>query len=342
MMKSVFFFWSIAAVALLSTLVPRQSSAQVLQVGDKLPQQVWTQIPNVSGKRLVILDFWNTYCGSCMAAFPKLDSLQEQFAADIGIVLVNSRESKETVINRLTVMNKRRLTSGDTIAYPTTLSSIYADTILSGYFPHRFVPHHVWLNQEGTVLAIANANYTNKKYIKDFLDGGIINKISKNDFELDGFDPIRDPLFRLGHPNLRSVFSSGLLPFQTGLGSGNSWFTDTVNNVYRRAWRNYTPLDLYKRALSYLSVSAELINELDQSTLFDRPINEWEVESWRESHLYTYEITIPIDVKHELGMKMIHDLNGYFEVLYGIRADFQVGSLPKSHKILVIHDVKKR
>ncbi|MBK8087718.1 MAG: redoxin domain-containing protein [Chitinophagaceae bacterium] len=47
--------------------------------------------------KLLILDFWNTTCISCIKAFPKLDSIQKLFGNRVQIVLVN-RESKDSTI----------------------------------------------------------------------------------------------------------------------------------------------------------------------------------------------------------------------------------------------------
>ncbi|WP_372490048.1 TlpA family protein disulfide reductase [Chitinophaga sedimenti] len=45
--------------------------------------------------KIVILDFWNTYCGACIKQFPKMDSIQEKYKDDLKIVLIDSKASED-------------------------------------------------------------------------------------------------------------------------------------------------------------------------------------------------------------------------------------------------------
>src|SRR5688572_7574854 len=59
-----------------------------LQVGNKMPDiPLGVVINNKTGKtrfsefkgKLLILDFWDTYCSSCIEGFPKMVQLQKEF-----------------------------------------------------------------------------------------------------------------------------------------------------------------------------------------------------------------------------------------------------------------------
>jgi len=62
----------------------------------KVEVEKWlTDAPKMDGK-VVLIDFWATWCGPCKAAIPKLSAWQEQFKDDL-VVLSVSDESSETV-----------------------------------------------------------------------------------------------------------------------------------------------------------------------------------------------------------------------------------------------------
>lgn len=78
------------------------SAQQVLTIGDPVPDSRFTTVLNHSSQtaklsdfkgRLVILDFWSTRCGSCLHAFPKMDSLQKAFCNNLKVLLVNNRST---------------------------------------------------------------------------------------------------------------------------------------------------------------------------------------------------------------------------------------------------------
>lgn len=58
------------------------------KVKSLLQQSRWLTKADTSNK-FILLDFWTTWCGPCIAAFPKLDSLQQQYASRLQIVALS-------------------------------------------------------------------------------------------------------------------------------------------------------------------------------------------------------------------------------------------------------------
>jgi peroxiredoxin len=72
------------------------SSSDKAEVGKKAPDVAAAYVTGEGPKSLadakgkvVILDFWGTYCGPCKASFPKYQELLDQFGKDLAIIAVS-------------------------------------------------------------------------------------------------------------------------------------------------------------------------------------------------------------------------------------------------------------
>src|SRR5689334_2414491 len=125
----------LALFFLSSTVLARQP----WQVGDTVPVSVFS-LTNGSGgtirlpyeyKKLILLDFWATNCMSCIASFPKMEKLQEQFKEDNQILLINPETADST----------RRFLSGSRFyGKKPSLPMISGSFLLRALIPFDFVP----------------------------------------------------------------------------------------------------------------------------------------------------------------------------------------------------------
>jgi thiol-disulfide isomerase/thioredoxin len=53
-------------------------------------------LPQHRGK-VVVLDFWASWCGPCRRSMPALDNLQQRFSSDLVLLAINMEESEDTV-----------------------------------------------------------------------------------------------------------------------------------------------------------------------------------------------------------------------------------------------------
>lgn len=111
--------------------------------------------------KIVILDFWATWCGSCIANFSKLEDLQKEFGDDIQIILVNSGETKEKVHDFL---DKRKLDQQE-IELPVAMGS----EELKALFPYKFLPHYVWIDSAGKFIATTSTSFVEYDVIEKIL-----------------------------------------------------------------------------------------------------------------------------------------------------------------------------
>src|ERR1700748_3257894 len=83
-----------------------------LSSSDKVPDIAFTNKINFGNnsnlygikKRLIILDFWNSSCSSCIDLFPHMQVLQKKFGDQVEIILVNGK-SKLYHDDRNKIMN---------------------------------------------------------------------------------------------------------------------------------------------------------------------------------------------------------------------------------------------
>lgn len=152
-------------------------SIATLRVGDQLPEDFWKtkhQIYNgqdltnqdlseYKGK-LLILDFWATWCGSCISNLPKLSKLQLDFTGKMKVILVNCFNTRDNEKKISAFYVKRK----DLLSAPQ-LPTVINDRSLLQMFPHRIIPHYVWIDANGTVAAITNSQYINAYQIEQML-----------------------------------------------------------------------------------------------------------------------------------------------------------------------------
>lgn len=167
---------------------PRQDSGadgqikiQSLRVGEKVPEEIWQLPLNVEnhpeGKsvvtlndykgKLILLDFWATWCKSCIEGFPKLNRIKEKFGDDIEILLVNCKQTKDSLENVKRFFERYEANFSSTPKFP----SLVSDTIFQQLFPHVMIPQHAWISPEGNYIASTSITGANFNTISALLKG---------------------------------------------------------------------------------------------------------------------------------------------------------------------------
>jgi len=164
-------------IGLLAMLLPILSAAQIQQkniepfyIGDRIPDLPLKGIINFKdstatlssfGDKLLILDFWNIHCTSCIQIFPLEDSLQGMFPEDVQFILVtnDSRQKVEQFFQKYNAVQKKQL----------GLPVIIEDRLLSSLFRFRYIPHYVWIAPNGLIIAESSDYFITKENIANTL-----------------------------------------------------------------------------------------------------------------------------------------------------------------------------
>ena len=109
------------------------------------------------GKSLVMLNFWEPWCGPCVSEMPDLQKISEEYA-DKGLLIVGVYS---------TVSGTQDIVDSLGISYPVILNCTAFDQFVTGY-----VPTTVFVDAEGNVLSepiVGSRNYEGWKEIIDSL-----------------------------------------------------------------------------------------------------------------------------------------------------------------------------
>lgn len=214
--------WVWTVVLLPSTQTIAQEKPKRLYIGDKVPDIEFKGMYNYPRKtaklsdfkgKAVILDFWNKGCSSCIAYFPKMQRLQEEFKHDIVVLLVNDAPEQTWE-----ALNPRFRTSA--ILRSTKLPMVLGDENYkydTGLFPHYAVPYHVWIDKNGIIRATTSAEEATRENIGKFIKGEQLDVIK----EMHVFGKIRDD-------------KTGWLSYENGLFINNLLYYRSDNFNYRK------------------------------------------------------------------------------------------------------------
>ncbi|HTL09816.1 MAG TPA: TlpA family protein disulfide reductase [Chitinophagaceae bacterium] len=314
-------------VSINAALAQAENNAGVIRpltVGDTLPTAVWARLKNhppakkdsnaFHGK-LLLIDFWATWCGACIAAFPKLAHLQNEFADSLRILLVT--EEPAAVVEQF---NQRRAKAG---LGAFSLQGITGDTILSRLFPHTYIPHTVWINESGVVKAITESGEVNAVNLRAMMRGIKVPMATKDDAARDlSFDPTK-PLFLAGnggdtvHPIWYAVWSGQVNQVQGALAlmrndSSGGFIQITnagINTMVRLAYA-----DNPAQFEDMLPAQRVQFSVRDSSRWFPR----FSGTRLLSGHLYNYNLVTPPLPDARVRKCMQHDLQRFA----GVRASW--------------------
>jgi len=294
--------------------------------GDKLPAATLLQLrkgnaatfkqPVFNGK-LLILDFWATWCGNCIKKFPLLDSMQQANPSTLQVILVNTAGSGDTRIKVARLFT--RLNAGR--SHPLQLPVILQDSILTKNFPHRLLPHYVWLDAGGKVLAITDEEAITANNIAAAIYGHLPALPVKED--LENFDAGK-PLFSDGNGGSAGAIKSrsSFAGYLAGLPSSSR--VNTINTSTHLLYTNMPAVQLLGYAYrTTISKNRLRISVADSAGLYPYDKDE----SWQKANSFTYELITPAG-KNNAFMYMQQDLQRYL----GLAA--KTDSLPTACYIL--------
>jgi len=169
----------------LSAQTPRKDSGanglnnlQALVVGQKVPEEFWKkeyliynngdttrQTMEAFRGKLLVLDFWATWCAICLGQMKEKEELFSRFSNKANLVFVNPDQTKDTYKTILR-MNDKLAASSST----GNFQSIIEDDYLQQLFPNRIYPRYVWIGPRGDLIALTIALSVTEGHMTDMLN----------------------------------------------------------------------------------------------------------------------------------------------------------------------------
>lgn len=113
-----------------------------------------------------ILDFWASWCGSCIKSLPHADSLLKANGQALGIVLVNS-SARDRDAEKLARFVGSFLKDHSGFSVPF----IAQNGLFSRYFKINRLPCYVWVGSDGRIKAVSGYGTLNEQNVRRFLAG---------------------------------------------------------------------------------------------------------------------------------------------------------------------------
>lgn len=284
--------------------------SQPLSISDKLPGINIGSIINypvseirssdLKGK-MVVLDFFATWCASCIQALPHLDSLQQQFGDKLQVLVVTYEPA-----GKVEALRKK-----NELVRSMQLPFVTSDSVFQKLFPHKLIPHEVWIDTAGIIRAITAERELTAANISAMIAGKqLMLPLKKDVMDFDYQKPLL--LDGNGGNETNLLYRSSLIKHLDGMSSAEGVTYSSDSSSKRFFYINRSSQILYLAATDFTDCPDRLILEIKDPRRF---INrEDERNSW------CYEVTVPVAVPEiKVRQWMLQDLNRYF----GLQGHFE-------------------
>ncbi|MFM9911697.1 MAG: TIGR03435 family protein [Chitinophagaceae bacterium] len=283
-------------MALSCMLIAEIGITQQLTIGDKVPDLNFPDcivpnnnkmiVKNISlsnfKNKIILLDFWATWCGPCISAMKKYESFQKKYKDKLQIIAITHESVK-----RIQKFSENRPTS--------LLIAIDSSETLRKYFMYRTIPHVILIDGNGIIRAITHSDEITEQVIEKISKGESISlsyKKDNTDFDIEAdyfsVDSTTKEAFTL---------QSGIAGVGTFSKIGKGIFKDR-----RLSLHNFLIDGLYRMA--YNVSFFRVVYEMDKKEFdYENPKNK-----------YCLDIIIPSADKNALYTYLQKKLPEYFDV----------------------------
>lgn len=247
------------------------------------------QIQDFKGK-LLILDFWATWCQPCIRIKPRIDSLQKLFNGKVQFISVT--DQPENIV--LPFLKRLK------VQYPVNLVEVVHDRVLTSMFKPVSLPQFVWINADGKLLGFSDDSPVNAASIQSVLDGMPL---------INGREKLKEVAYDIHEPLFREKDISGEAPYLyhsliTGYKEGfpcisycDITATVSANQTRRITAVNQTVAQLYQLAMGdgYRRFGWErTVLDVKDTNFLNTELSGSRFDEWLKNNRgFCYELIVP-------------------------------------------------
>jgi thiol-disulfide isomerase/thioredoxin len=306
---TIFFIAAIVMLVLsIVTSAQEKKVYKALEVGDTVPSITLQNVVNYKAGsiklsdfrgKLLIIDFWGTFCVPCVQLIPRMDSLQSEFCDRIQI-LQATNQTPETIRPFLKKFFKEHnIKQG--------VPCITNDHVLGKLFPHAFVPHYVWISPDGKVLAFTADFDVTKENIESVLRSGQLQKFMPK-YDINVNKPLfSSDRFPVGQMVNYAVLIKGHLE---GTGSGNH--KRVLPNAVGIAMTNMPLGDLYQNCAGKVikgGPGKRIIYHVKDTSFIAVSGFTHQSRQWHWDREYSVDVIVPKSREDSLYYDVVSELN---------------------------------
>ncbi|MEZ4772012.1 MAG: redoxin domain-containing protein [Bacteroidia bacterium] len=268
------------------------ADAQESMLGKKSPELAFDKILNFEKTqanladfqgKVVILDFWATWCSPCLKSFPQLEQLQAKFRDDVQVMTITDDPEERIKI----FLEKRKM------MLPIAIDETRA---LADIFPHGTIPHAVVIDKSGIVTVIATPSELSEELISKILSGQEVHIEEKKD--VINFDPSL-PISE----NENFTYQITITPYKDGFPSySNSTGGDGPYKGRRILATNLSARSLFEIACQFPARTRTIVEVSDLSNF-----------EWSRKNAVCFEIIVPEELGNQRFEIMKQQLDIYFD-----------------------------
>lgn len=267
--------------------------------------------------KFIILDFWNTACISCIKSFPKIDSLQKQYAGKIQFILAN-KESRDSTLR---FFEKRKAIKMPGVPMITGAKE------LSDKFDIKAYPFTVWIDDSGIIKYFIAVYNISKENLDDFIAGKVVEakKLDDSVFRGSYFDEGRPDSLK---SKLQYYFY--ISRYSDAIDIGNSEVVETSDSLIRIASFRETIVGLYKKAFREynkfkFNLPESVLLIVSDSSKYLMPQQADKRDAWFLNNGYSFDMVLPYTKKDVAYKIMQEHLYDYFGLKVRVLREFKNG-----------------